>query len=158
MSDSNLINTDKNEYGEQYRQHLLEQYKVYVEMADRVSQRRMTVNTFFITLNSSMLTLTGLFKGNLSKWFILIAAVGLVTSLAWYYILNSYKQLNAGKYIVIHELEKSLPASLYGYEWEVLGNGSKKRKYWPISHVEKIIPIIFGLIYVVGFVVLKFFC
>jgi len=28
------------EYGPEYRAHLMEQYKLYVEMADRVSQRR----------------------------------------------------------------------------------------------------------------------
>ena len=29
---------DRDQYGDNYRAHLLEQYKLYVEMADRISQ------------------------------------------------------------------------------------------------------------------------
>ena len=32
---------------------LLEQYKIYVEMADRISARRGLANTFFLTLNTA---------------------------------------------------------------------------------------------------------
>ena len=37
------------EYGENYQHHLLEQYKLFVEMADRVSQRRDQSNRFYVT-------------------------------------------------------------------------------------------------------------
>ena len=40
------------EYGDKYSDHLPEQYKLYVEMTDRVSQRRERSNQFFITLLS----------------------------------------------------------------------------------------------------------
>ena len=36
---------------------LLEQYKLYVEMTDRISQRRMNANTFFISVNTLLLTI-----------------------------------------------------------------------------------------------------
>ena len=42
------------EYGEDYRAHLLEQYKLYVEMADRVSQRRDQSNRFYVTIVSAL--------------------------------------------------------------------------------------------------------
>ena len=35
---------DREEYGTNYQAHLLEEYKLYVEMADRVSQRRAVAN------------------------------------------------------------------------------------------------------------------
>ena len=38
----------------------LEQYKLYVEMADRVSARRGNTNTFFLTLNTTAVTAIGL--------------------------------------------------------------------------------------------------
>ncbi len=38
---------------ERYQAVLLEQYKLYVEMADRVSARRALANTFFLTLNTA---------------------------------------------------------------------------------------------------------
>ena len=40
---------------------LLEQYKIYVEMADRISARRGLTNTFFLTLNSALFTVIGVF-------------------------------------------------------------------------------------------------
>jgi len=33
-----------------YKEHLLEQYKIYVEMADRISARRNLANVFFFIL------------------------------------------------------------------------------------------------------------
>ena len=36
---------------EKYQAAVLEQYKLYVEMADRVSARRGLANTFLLTLN-----------------------------------------------------------------------------------------------------------
>ena len=42
------------EYGDKYSAHLLEQYKLYVEMADRVSQRRDQSNRFYVTIVSAL--------------------------------------------------------------------------------------------------------
>ena len=149
MEKIELVRINQLEYGDQFKDHLIEQYKIYVEMADRISQRRMMVNTFFITLNTTIITVSGLLKNDIAQWYILIFIVGLVTSIAWFYILNSYRQLNAGKFKVVHEIEKFLPASLYDYEWSLLDKGEKKSKYWPISHIEKLIPTLFGIIYIV---------
>jgi len=64
-------------------------------------------------------------------------------------LIRSYKQLNAGKFEVIHEIEKRLPLALYKYEWEILGEGKDKNKYYPFSHIELWIPWVFGIIYAV---------
>ncbi|MEO0973262.1 MAG: hypothetical protein AAFX85_09215, partial [Pseudomonadota bacterium] len=37
-----------------WRSAMLEQYKLYVEMTDRISQRRGAANTFFLTLNTAV--------------------------------------------------------------------------------------------------------
>ena len=42
------------EYGEKYQDHLLEQYKLFIEMADRVSQRRDQSNRFYVTFVSAI--------------------------------------------------------------------------------------------------------
>src|SRR5262245_9792406 len=44
-----------------FQNHLLEQYKLYVEMADRISQRRGTANTFFLTVNTAIIGALGTF-------------------------------------------------------------------------------------------------
>ena len=46
-------------HGEKYQSAILEQYKLYVEMADRVSARRALANTFFLTLNTAVFTAIG---------------------------------------------------------------------------------------------------
>lgn len=40
------VDAKRKSYGEKFHEHLLEQYKIYVEMMDRVSARRLQNNTF----------------------------------------------------------------------------------------------------------------
>jgi len=127
---------------------IFEQYKLYVEMADRISQRRMNANTFFTTVNTLFLTVAVFIKSTDFLWIIFCGVIGCIISFAWYFTLNSYRQINAGKYSVINEIEKVLPLSGFSYEWEILSHGKKKNKYWPISHVEKIIPVVFFIVYI----------
>jgi len=128
---------------------VFEQYKLYVEMADRISQRRMSANTFFISVNTLLFAATSFLNEATMQWKLMIGVLGLVLCFAWYFTLNSYRQLNSGKFKVIHEIEKLLPLNGYAYEWEMLGGGEKKSKYWPLSHVEKIVPIVFAVAYAI---------
>ncbi len=73
---------------------------------------------------------------------------------AWFYLLRSYRQLNTAKYQVIGQLEERLPASPYWRaEWTALGEGKDRTKYWPLSHIEKWIPVLFAATYLVGFII-----
>jgi hypothetical protein len=126
-----------------YKSQLFDQYKLYVEMTDRISQRRTTANTFFVTANAALLTVASWFKDDFGKYMYLISVVGIIISLFWFFCIRSYKQLNSGKFKVIHEIEKALPLRLFEYEWEVLGKGKSFNKYWPLSHVECTVPFIF---------------
>jgi len=51
-----LLQVSEVESGDAYRQHLFDQYKLAVEMADRVSARRTQANTFFLAVNTGLLT------------------------------------------------------------------------------------------------------
>ena len=42
---------------EKWRSLLIDQYKLYVEMADRVSSRRAAANTYFLSLNTAVVAL-----------------------------------------------------------------------------------------------------
>jgi drug/metabolite transporter (DMT)-like permease len=136
---------------------LLEQYKIYVEMADRVSARRGGANTFFLTLNTSAVTAIGLVWTSHprdSKWiFVFLFAGLLVQCVAWFWLLRSYRQLNTAKYAVIGVLEERLPSSPYwSAEWQALGEGKDPARYWPLSHIEQLIPALFAVIYLFGFI------
>lgn len=133
---------------DRYKNQLFDQYRLYVEMADRISQRRTTANTFFLTANAALLTVVSGFKDDFGKYMYLVSVVGIIVSLFWFFCIRSYKQLNSGKFKVIHEIEKKLPLQLFDYEWEVLGRGKSFKKYWPLSHVECTVPFIFIALYV----------
>lgn len=149
---SNLFSQVKEDYGDEYEKHLFEQYKLYIESAEKISDRRQNANNYFITINTALITLLGLsfqvnFLENLSWLRSLLAGVGIIICIIFWYLLRSYKQLNTGKFKVIHEIEQHLPLAVYDYEWKILGEGKNKEIYYPFSHIELLIPWVFGVIY-----------
>lgn len=134
-------------------EHLLEQYKLYVNSHEKVSDRRQKTNEFFLALNTALIAALGFIVGKFgSGQTIVLAAIALVGGIAicyfWYRIIYSYKGLNTGKFAIIHAIETKLPLSLYDTEWDVLGRGEDKSKYWPFSHIETKIPWVFITLYV----------
>jgi hypothetical protein len=145
-----LMQASESEYGDLYRQHLFDQYKLVVEMADRVSARRMQANTFFLAVNTGLLTvLANLVKDRIINGIsgVLPLIAVLVLCYGWWRIVRSYRQLSSGKHAVILELESLLPAAPYGAEWVVLGEGKDHRRYLPLTLVEHWVPRLFGLLY-----------
>ena len=162
MSDTNksILKSLINEFSEEtpyalnakYQDHLLEQYKLFVEMADRISSRRQTANSFFLSINTALIGLLGYFSvndspqpGNSFNW--MIAAAGITLSYLWYKIIQSYRNLNTAKFKIVHEIEKLLPLNPYEAEWEAAGRGKNSKLYLPFTHVEKVIPWIFIILH-----------
>jgi hypothetical protein len=136
---------------------VLEQYKLCVEMADRVSARRNTSNTYFLSLNTALsVALVTLAGGRLAGTSVWLLAAGLVIVLAqcsaWFVIVRSYRLLNSAKFAVIGAFEERLPAFAYSRaEWGALGEGRDWRRYLPLTHVEQWVPVIFAAAYLVAF-------
>lgn len=144
-----LIRQSEESYGSSFRADLFEQYKLYVSSAERTSDRRASANNYLLTVNALLVTFYGLIAsgGGRGYWTILVPAAGIIVSLAWFFIVASYSNLNAVKFAVIHELESHMPAAIYQYEWYKAGNGRMKA-YRPLSHIEGWIPIVFAALYV----------
>ena len=106
-----LIRNAEDIYGDRFRDHLLEQYKLYVESAQKVSEKRISASNYLLTVSSSsLLTLFGIVVTQMTgTWLIIIPIAGLLVSLAWYSMVRSYKDLNSAKFKVIHELEETSP-------------------------------------------------
>ena len=141
-----------------YQDAVLEQYKLYVEMADRVSARRSLANTFFLTLNALVVTAFGLLWRDKPQadplWLLLPLTAALGQCAAWFFIVRSYRQLNAGKYEVVGHFEQALPAFPYSRaEWLLLGEGKDWHLYLPFTHVERWIPVLFSILYFSGYLV-----
>lgn len=136
-----------------YYPTLLEQYKIYVQMADNISERRNKTNTFFLSINSFLLTLLGILTklqiGNSSNWWLYVASAGGVTfATAWFMLIRNYKQLNSGKYDIIQQIETKLPIAPYTEEWEIIRKGKIHQKYLKLTNIEFVVPIIFIALYV----------
>jgi hypothetical protein len=159
--DKFLFSVPAKEYGEHYQNHLLEQYKLYVQMADKISERRQSANSFFLTVNTAVLAFLGIVVipavdgnslGALASrplsWALVVSAAGITLCYFWYRLVRSYKGLNSGKFKVVHALEARLPSSPYDAEWEAIGRGKKPELYLPFTKVEVRIPWVFALLYV----------
>lgn len=150
----------KDTYGSEYDKHLFEQYKLYVEMADRISARRMLANTFFVGVHTALITA---FSVLLKEGILTFSLIGIMPFIAvvilcyvWWKIIHSYRQLNSGKFKIIHALEERLPVAPYDAEWILLGAGLNKEKYSPLTHIENLVPLCFGFLYILLCVALTF--
>jgi hypothetical protein len=131
---------------------VLEQYRLYVEMTDKISERRQSANTYLLTVNTVLVTILGLsnaIPGRTTNLVFLAAAgiAGLALSFTWYRLIASYRQLNTGKFRVVHAIERLLPLRPFDAEWTAIGRGENPNLYRPFTSVETWIPGLFFLLY-----------
>jgi len=131
-----------------------EVYKLAVEMADRISARRGTANSFFLTVNTGVLAVIG---AATVRWY--LAAAGIVLCVAWWALLKSYRDLNHAKFGVILAMEEQMPARIYSDEWQRLSKEPVSfilrpamvrawfAQYRGLGYIERIVPWVFVLIY-----------
>lgn len=147
-----LFKTDKTEYGANFDAHLFKQYKLYVEMTDRISNRRQSANSFFLTVNTAVIAIVGYIQlgqaaGTNHAFYWLVSIAGMVLCYTWYRLICSYKGLNSGKFEVVRLLEKKLPAAPYDAEWESLEKGKNPKLYHPFTRVEMVVPWVFFILH-----------
>ena len=141
------------EYGEKYQEHLLDQYKLYVEMADRISLRRDQSNRFYSALLTGLLAVLAVVvdRDILSEVqavvFLAVALVGIAVCIVWLINIRSYEQLNSGKFKVVQEMEAQLPFPNYLREWEILRPGKEPKRYLPITLIEQFVPAVLTIPY-----------
>ncbi len=139
-----------------YIDHYLEQYRIYLHIFNSTHDRNNKSNDFFLGLNTAIIGVLGYIETKgVSTYdsviFIFAPFVGIAICYAWYQIISSYRKLNRAKFKMIHEVESKLPISFFEKEWELLGKGKDRKKYYPLSLIERKIPIIFIILYIVIF-------
>ena len=131
------------------RKELLEIYKLHAELADRVSQRREGANRLYVSLLVGLVVFVSALlrfdAGDGYEKVILFSAgaVGALLSVSWYVVIRSYRQLNTGKFLALHELEKRLAYPFFTREWDLLAEGEDRSRYWKLTVVEVGLPVIF---------------
>lgn len=151
-NESDLGGLGSEQYGQKYQEHLLEQYKLYVEMADRISSRRTQANSFFLGVSTALIAAGAAIYGkgySIPPAIILIVLLAiLVLCFTWWRLLQSYRQLNTAKYKIILLLERHLPSAPYATEWAMLGEGKGSKLYRPLTSLERWIPLIFTMLFI----------
>ena len=144
------------------RNELLEIYKLHAELADRVSQRREGANRLYVSLLAGLAAfLAVLIRFGVGDVPVQIALVsvgvaGTALSASWYVVLRSYRQLNTGKFRALHELESKLAYPFFQREWDLLGEGEDRSRYWRLTIVEIGLPCVFFVLFV-ALLVFSFF-
>lgn len=126
MSEIDIHSKSKDHYSSSYDAHAFEQYKIYLEMADRISSRRQSANSFFVTLNTLLIALAGYTKVATSAetfFYVITSLAGVLICYVWYRLVLSYKNLNSAKFKVVHAMERELPYRLFDAEWDAVGRG-----------------------------------
>lgn len=139
---------------ENFHVQLLEQYKLCVEMADKISERRGNTNVFFLTFNTAIIgAISAFFKDIPFEASLAFFFAAIIFCAAWGLLLRSYRSLNTAKFAVIGLMEKKLASSpFWAAEWKALGEGRSWRKHIPLSVIETIVPVAFMIVYVYLFI------
>lgn len=126
---------------EKNQESLFKQYQLFVEMADKISSRRTTLNNFFLSANSLFLVAIGLLvSSNLIHWTSIVLIVAILFEISWWRLIKYYRELNKAKFEVINKLEEKLPTKGYTIEWHVKKTYKKPGKHTRISFGEMWIP------------------
>ena len=86
-----LLSNPKAAYGESFQAHLLEQYKLYVESSQKVTDRRISTGNYLLTVNSFLLTVFGVASSQHlgGVWLAIVPVACLLVSFAWYSLVVS---------------------------------------------------------------------
>lgn len=143
---------------EEYYEHLIYQWQTANELAEHVSQQRSNMNNFYMSFMSiliagvlfsdKMMSTLSLFSKVLI--YIIVSAVGIILCQIWKIQINNYAKLNAIKYQIINEMERSLPANVLYYEYELSDKKNRKnQRKINFSQHEKAIVSVFEVIIII---------
>ncbi len=127
------------------RAERFEIYKLMVEMADRVSQRRQAANSFYLSINTLLVTASAyLGTTDISiRLTIFVCCAGVTVSVLWITAITSYKSLNENKFAIINALEAKLIAQPYTDEWARIDPAIHGKKHRPFHRTERVVPKVF---------------
>lgn len=143
---------------------LIEQYKAYLQTSEDVVERRQSVSKFYITVNAAILSVLSTVIAVINALQLQDSAVATVVSCMivpflgfvlcgnWRRLVSSYGDLNAAKMTVIAAIEKNLPFDIYDVEWRVQTDRLGKKKYTSFTRIEKVIPLLFIILYACVFI------
>ncbi|MBM1310364.1 hypothetical protein JQT66_09320 [Sulfitobacter mediterraneus] len=141
---------------------VLELYKIMVNSSEQLIQRRQITNGFFITIIGAIIGASGfiikekIITDSTALVLVLPIVIGLLMCRSWSNLVDNYGKLNAGKFRVIHALERKMEARIFEAEWVALGKGLRKEKYQSFTSTERNVPTLFSLLLCAALVLVLF--
>ncbi len=129
--------------------YLLETYRWYINSAERVGNRRASVNSFLLAVNAALATYFSIVGPTLVENpvpNVVIPVIGLLLCLAWFLAIENFQRLATAKTHVIRRLEESLPATVFAEERKMVEQGATK--YGPLARIGNATPALFAVMYV----------
>lgn len=123
------------------KEYRFEQYKIFVESAEKNSEKRVTQNNIYLTINLAFLSYILFQKPNLVET-IITSFVGLIICLVWLLTIINFCKRNKVKFDIINEMEEGF-GNLYKEEWKRISILT------PLSTYEKFLAIIFMMVYII---------
>jgi len=146
----NILNAKNNQptptgeasFGE--KQLLLEQYKIMIDTSEKLMERRQSMVSLYITICTALIAFIGasFAFGNLLITAVITLLTGVITIILcynWRSSLAAYELNNEGKFEVINQIEKHLPADMFECEYRY----NKMKGIRSYSAREKVLPLIF---------------
>jgi hypothetical protein len=118
---------------------LMDQYKLTVEIWDRVRARRQLANSFYVTINSAVVVAVWS-KDSPAAGSGYVLLVGIVLSVLWLLTILNYAHLSDSKSKVVRALERYLPSAPFSAE-------PRDPRMLPFTWIERFIPVAFILMY-----------
>lgn len=120
----------------------LEQYKLFIESAEKNSDRRINQNNIYLTINLAFISFMCTQSLDFKRSLVLLV-VGLIICVIWFFTIINYSKRNKIKFDIINESEYG---QLYREEWNRISILT------PLTVYEKISSGIFALLYIVLFI------
>ena len=140
---------DKQDRGNYYSL-LIRQYEIMVDTSEKMMERRQATSNLYTTVCTALVALVGSSFAlenmyALSVIFFCVGIISIILATNWRHALDSYDRNNEGKFAVLNEIEKKLPANMFDSEYRY--NKSKGIKSFALR--EKKLPLIFKILGIV---------
>jgi len=135
---------------------ILEQYKIYLNLKDKFTNRSFNTNKFFITISIILFALIFTYSKVPLPFHVttamIFSLIGMGICILWWSNVDTYEIFNLIKIKnVIDKLEAEMPFKCHYMEKEALDELKAKRKAFVFSDIQKIIAIGVFIIFMVLF-------
>lgn len=125
------------------KEEKFKQYKLFIESAEKNSDKRITQNNIYLTINIAFISYISTKVLDL-KQNIIMTIIGILICIVWLCTINNYAKRNKVKFEIINESEYG---TLYKEEWKRINILTSLTTY------EKISSVIFIILYIALFIV-----